>query len=575
MRNFIQQKIVSLLTLLLCLISFTAAYAQAPEIKIDQTTTGTITGFNGAIQLVHAGDGSKRIFIVERAGVIKVLAPGATTPVEFINLNSTSNVVDTEGEGGLLSVAFHPQYETNGHFFAFYTNSSGNLEVARYTASPASGNTASVTSRKYILGIDHPDYSNHNGGEMHFGYDDGYLYLSTGDGGDSNDPSGNAQNTNSLLGKLLRIDVDVPVGSDIGYEVPADNPIPNSLIYVTGLRNPFRWSFDRVTHAIWIGDVGQGAREEIDYVPAANLKGANFGWRCFEGELTTGDQSGCPTGLVTIAPIHTYQTGTPLPDMQGGRSVIGGVVYRGSLYPAMYGYYIGMDNSSGQIHRIKSGGTPQVFETSPIRGIVDIGEDEAGELYAVTGSTIYHIYTDSQLPVTLVSFTGVPGVEGVKLSWQTSMEENSRSFDIEHSNDAVNFQTVGNVLSDNSVTGGSYRFSHAVVSGGVHYYRLKMNDQDGSSEHSRIIAIDTGPESLAGNFIRPSYITNRTINLVLDEPFQSMELVGTGGQVFLRKDISGKSGTIPIPINPTASGIYIVRLEDHGKVIQQKVLVLE
>src|SRR5215217_4168700 len=149
MRIFIQQKLICLLTMSLCLTLVYDAFAQAPEIKINQTTAGMITGLDDAMQLVHAGDGTKRRFIVERAGIIRVLQPGATTLTEFINLNSAGAVIGTAGEGGLLSVAFHPQFETNGHFFAFYTNTAGNLEVARYTASPASANTASVATRKF------------------------------------------------------------------------------------------------------------------------------------------------------------------------------------------------------------------------------------------------------------------------------------------------------------------------------------------------------------------------------------------------------------------------------------------
>ncbi|TLV01546.1 glucose dehydrogenase [Dyadobacter luticola] len=576
MKNFILPKIaVTFIMLLSYALMPAPACSQSPDVRIDlNNNNGYINGLSAAINMVHAGDGSKRIFVAEQGGTVKVYQQNdRTNPTIFLNMNSNGQIIGSGGERGLLSIAFHPNYAVNGFLYVYYTNVAGNLVLARYTAATPSGNTVPISSRVQILEIPHPGQSNHNGGELHFGYDDGYLYLSTGDGGGSNDPNGNSQNTASLLGKLLRIDVDVPAGSPLPYEVPADNPITGSLVYARGLRNPFRWSFDRESHDIWIGDVGQNNREEIDHLSAADLKGANFGWRCFEGEIATPtipNRDGCPTQASTVAPVYTYPTGTAR-----GRSVIGGVVYRGASSPLMYGYYIGMDNSSGQIHKMRPGLTPEAYQTSPITGITDIAEDEDGEIYAVTGSTIYRIYTESPLPVKLMSFSGAPGNEGVKLTWQTTTEEDSKLFEIEHSVDAITFETVGKVPSQNSITGGSYQFSHATKEAGIHYYRLKMIDTDDTFEHSRIIAVDTGPDGLAANFIRPSLITNRIMNLVLDEPFESVELIGTGGQVMLREEITGKTGAINIPFSSIASGIYLVRLSDHDRVVQQKVLVME
>jgi glucose/arabinose dehydrogenase len=571
MGKFVQKKIRTLGMLLFCFVAVEAV-SQSPDVKIG--SVAVISGLTNAMQLVHAGDGSGRIFVAERAGVIKVFEAGALgTPILFLDMNSAEEVVDDAGEGGLLSVAFHPDFATNGYFFTYHTNPAGDLVVARYTATPASGDSANVASRLEILTIPHPTYSNHNGGEMHFGYDDGYLYLSTGDGGSSNDPSGNAQNEDVLLGKILRIDIDAPDGSPTPYQVPATNPDPTSLVYARGLRNPFRWSFDRLTHAIWIGDVGQGAREEVNFVTAAALPGANFGWRCFEGEIETpgiADRTGCPVQSATVAPVYTYPTG----DLRG-RSVIGGVMYRGTASPLMYGYYIGTDYSTGQIHKIKEDGTSEPYQSSGVTGIADIGEDENGEIYAVTGSAIYGIYATEALPVKLVSFSGAPAVEGVKLTWKTSMEENSQAFDVEHSDNSVTFETIGTVLSQNSLSGGNYTFTHVTSSKGTNYYRLKMIDTDGTSEYSRIIATGKGPERVVENFIRPSLITDQHLNLVLDEPFQSVELVGIGGQVFWKEDIAGRSGHINLPLHRTSSGIYIVRLADNDRVVQQKVLVME
>ncbi|NIJ55523.1 PQQ-dependent sugar dehydrogenase [Dyadobacter arcticus] len=559
-------------TLLLYTLSITSTFSQSPDVEFN-TGTPYITGLTSAMQLVHAGDGSNRIFVAERAGVIKIFKPGAlTTPIVFLNMNSGGQVVFPAGEGGLLSIAFHPDFATNGYFYTFYTNDLRDLVVARYTATTPSGDVALASTRVQILAIDHRANTNHNGGEMHFGVDN-YLYISTGDGGSGNDPPNNAQNPAVLLGKLLRIDVDVPETAEKKYAIPSTNPNPASEIYASGLRNPFRWSFDKLTNAIWIGDVGQSAREEVNYVPASDLSGANFGWRCFEGEIIApGLPSGsiCPERDACTFPVYTYQTGAAR-----GQSVIGGIVYRGTRWPLMYGYYIGTDVYSGQIHKIRSDGTPENFETSNLTGVVDIGEDEAGEIYAVTGASIYTITASVALPVTLINFSGSKGIEGVKLSWETSTEENSRSFEVEHSMDAVRFENIGTVPSDNSISGAKYHFSHTNKVAGINYYRLKMVDADDAFEYSKIIAVDTGLEEIAENFIRPSLITDNVMNLVLDQPFQFVELVGASGQVFLKEDIGGKKGPVSIPLNTTSSGIYIVRLSDYSKVLQQKVLIME
>ena len=550
------------------LISINQAMSQAPDVAID-TQNPVITGLTSAMQLVHAGDGSNRIFVAERGGVIKVFAPGALgTPITFLDLNQNGQVVLTGNEDGLLSIVFHPNFETNGYFYALYSNLLGDLVVARYKATnPASNNTVNPNTGFEVIKIPHPINTNHNGGEMHFG-SDGFLYLSTGDGGGGNDPNQNAKNPNVLLGKILRINVNVPDTNPVKYAIPPGNPY-NNPVYALGLRNPFRWSFDRLNGDIWIGDVGQGAREEINHRTAAQLNNANFGWRCFEGDIPTPnvDRTGCDAAGPYVDPTFAYVNGTR------GKSVVGGVVYRGTRSPLMYGWYIGTDYFSGDIHKISADESVKSYETSTVTGITDIGEDQAGEIYAVTGSTIYRIISDSQLPVTLVDFSGTRGNEGVKLSWSTSGEEDFREFEIEQSFNASHFEKVGTVSGQNASSGSQYTFSHAVNFTGNIYYRLKMIDTDDSFEHSKIIVVNTDDPGLA-NFVRPSLISNGTIDLVISDSFNKMELINTSGQIFMSQEITGKTGPFSIPMQETNTGIYIVRLTGRNKVLQQKVLVV-
>lgn len=550
------------------LLNISQAMSQAPDVVIDKQKP-FITGLTSAMQLVHAGDGSNRIFIAERGGIIKVFAPGALgTPITFLDLNQNGQVVLTGNEDGLLSIAFHPNFETNGYLYAYYSNLLGDLVVARYRATnPASNNTVNPNTGFEVIKIPHPINTNHNGGEMHFG-SDGLLYLSIGDGGGSNDPNQNAKNPNVLLGKILRINVNVPDTNPVKYAIPAGNPY-NNPVYALGLRNPFRWSFDRLNGDIWIGDVGQGAREEINHRTAAQLNNANFGWRCFEGDIPTPDvdRTGCDAAGPYVAPTFAYVNGTR------GKSVVGGVVYRGTRSPLMYGWYIGTDYFSGDIHKISADESIKSYETSTVKGITDIGEDQSGEIYAVTDSTIYRIISDSQLPVTLVDFSGTRGNEGVQLSWSTSNETDFREFDIEQSFNALNFEKVGTVSGENLSSGSQYTFSHAMNFTGNIYYRLKMIDKDDSFEHSRIIAINT-EDSGPANFVRPSLINNGTIDLVVGDSFDKMELISTNGKVFMSEEITGKTGPFSIPLQAANTGIYIVRLTGRNKVSQQKVLVV-
>lgn len=345
------------------------AFAQ-PKIQLVDFATG----FSRPVDITNCGD--SRLFVVEQAGRIWVLdSLGNRLSAEpFLNIDPRVN--SNGNEQGLLGLAFHPNYAQNGQFYVHYSDNSGDTQISRFLRDTLDPNKADPASEKKILFQDQP-YSNHNGGGMSFG-PDGYLYIGIGDGGSGGDPQNFGQNKQTFLGKILRIDVD---GGD-PYAVPADNPFVNDPawkpeIWHTGLRNPWRWSFDRLTGDMWIGDVGQNAREEIDFQPAGT-GGINYGWRCYEGNNTY-NTSGCQPQSSYLKPAFEYAN----PSL--GCSVTGGFVYRGSKYPEIFGTYLFADYCSGRWWATvrRADGT---FSTKEIANLTDyqfssFGQDRMGELY--------------------------------------------------------------------------------------------------------------------------------------------------------------------------------------------------
>lgn len=320
-------------------------------------------------------DGSGRLYIIEKPGRIRILENGQLLDQPFLDIND--RVGSNGNEQGLLGLVFHPQYAQNGRFFVNYTDNNGDTVIARYQVS-SDPNIADANSEVQLLGVDQP-FPNHNGGVLAFG-PDGYLYAGLGDGGSAGDPFGNAQKTDTLLGKILRIDVD----SAEPYSVPADNPFGNE-IWAYGLRNPWRMSFDKSTGDLYIGDVGQNVWEEIDYLPAGSPGGTNFGWDFREGAHEYEDSG--PAGMVDPIAEYSHQ--------EGGCSVTGGFVYRGSM-PEWNGIYLYGDYCTGFIWGLiqTNGGwqKQQLFDVDVT--ITSFGQDEAGEIYLL--SDIGNIYRLSQ-----------------------------------------------------------------------------------------------------------------------------------------------------------------------------------
>jgi glucose/arabinose dehydrogenase len=334
------------------------------------------SGFSQPVGVKTADDGSRRLFVVEQTGKIKIVKSGAVLSTPFLDVSS---MISCCGERGLLGLAFHPNFANNGYFFINYTRSSdGATVIARYQVY-SNPDVVDPATRQVILEIGQP-YSNHNGGQLAFGKD-GFLYIGMGDGGSGGDPLNNAQNLNSLLGKMLRIDIDHPQYPNL-YSIPPGNL--QGEIWALGLRNPWSWSFDRLTGDLFIGDVGQNAWEEIDFYAFSQPSGSNFGWSCLEGNHNYNlTRPPCnQTGFIdtTIRPVAEY-------NHSEGQSVTGGFIYRGSLYPNMFGRYFYADFSTGKIWSIYQTSTSPVTFSAPFLHedadflVSCFGEDENGELY--------------------------------------------------------------------------------------------------------------------------------------------------------------------------------------------------
>ncbi len=331
-------------------------------------------GLRKPVILTHAGD--ERLFVAEQGGQVRIIQHGELLPEPFLDVH---DILATDGsERGLLGLAFHPDFAQNGYFYIVYTNKDGDTEIARYTVSAADPNRANPDSARLILFIDQP-YGNHNGGQLAFG-PDGAFYIGLGDGGAVGDPYDNAQDPGTLLGSILRIDVDAADP----YAVPEDNPFVGQRqargeVWMIGLRNPWAFSFDRQTGDLYISDVSQNGLEEINFYPANSPAGANFGWPYREGSACY-EAVECPSRGLQM-PIFEYPHG---PD---GCAVIGGQVYRGQQFPELAGNYFFSDFCTGRIWALRyDTGAGQWVRTAVAETetqVSSIGADVNGELYVV------------------------------------------------------------------------------------------------------------------------------------------------------------------------------------------------
>ena len=339
-----------------------------------------IDGLERPVAIADPGDGSGRLFIVEQPGVIRIYQNGALLPEPFLDIQQ--QVGSRGNEQGLLGLAFHPDYSQNGLFYVNYTDLNGDTVIARFSASGDDANRADAGSEQQLMFVRQP-YPNHNGGSMVFG-PDGYLYLGLGDGGSGGDPLGNGQSLHNDLGKILRIDVD----NGEPYAIPPDNPYAGEStpeIWAYGLRNPWRFSFDRLTGDLYVADVGQDRWEEVNFLPAGSPPGVNFGWNYREG---LHPYTGTPDNIEVVDPVAEYKHGEDC-------SVTGGYVYRGEELPAMKGIYLYGDYCSGKIwglFRDADGAWQNQVLFATGLNISSFGEDAAGELYLVDlGGGVYRL----------------------------------------------------------------------------------------------------------------------------------------------------------------------------------------
>ncbi|MEP7128497.1 MAG: PQQ-dependent sugar dehydrogenase, partial [Chitinophagales bacterium] len=361
-----------------CLLLSIHLSAQDPVIQLQEFSTG----YTSPVDIKNCGD--SRLFIVQQNGYIYISdSLGIKNPTPFLDIHTK---ILQSSERGLLGVVFHPDYFNNGYFFVYYTRSpDGAIRIARYSVDSLNENVADPNSELILKEIAHPSFNNHNGGCIQFG-PDGYLYAGTGDGGSGGDPDENSQNTKKYLGKMLRIDVD----NGSPYAIPADNPFVGDTvnyypeIWAYGLRNPWRYSFDKLTGDLWIGDVGQNTWEEIDFMPLASGGGQNYGWDCYEGTHNF-EPGNCSINDVITWPVYEYQ------HCSGSNcdcSLTGGYVYRGGQYENMYGKYVCVDYCSGKF-RATTQNTDGTFTTSLVGDEVlsqdefafsTFGQDHLGEL---------------------------------------------------------------------------------------------------------------------------------------------------------------------------------------------------
>lgn len=535
----------------LCYVLSAALLAGSARAQL--TLTPVITGLNFPMELVSPPDATGRMFVAERSGRIRIISGNTVLPGNFLDFSA---LVSTQGERGFLSMAFHPNYAANRYFFVLYNNAAGSLVLSRYRADSLDPNLADPASGTVLMTIPHPTFDNHNGGKLAFGTD-GKLFWSTGDGGGGNDPFGNAQNGHSLLGKMLRLNVD-SFNTAPYFSIPADNPFISDTavageIWNLGLRNPYRWSFDRLNGDMWIGDVGQGGYEEVDHMPLAASGGVNYGWVCREGAHPHIGTGCAPSGYTD--PVFEY-------DRSVGVCITGGYVYRGATSPSLYGKYICIDFISGNAFIVTPGVSApyaSVMQAALKNNITAFGEDATGELFAAAvNGTIYAVTgPPAPLPVDMISFGYSRSAGHYQLQWQ-AMEKEISHYEIERSEDGRSYSAIGRQRAANRKELNNYTFSLASITVPEAYYRLGMISLTGEKRYSKVLPI---PKHPAGNGITvyPTIATN-LLTIQSDAAWQEMICTDITGKIALQLKQDAGAGYQAVDVSRLTPGTYFMRI---------------
>lgn len=530
-----------------------------------------LTGLSNPVDFADPGDG--KVYIVQQGGLIR--SWNGSTLATFLNVSSL--ITNPAGsEQGLLSLAFHPNYLTNRYFFIWYTGTSGLLTLARYQRDASNPDIADPATAQVLFTQAKPGatpFTNHNGAKINFG-PDGYLYIGTGDGGSGGDPFNLAQNTGSYLGKMLRIDVNGFATSAPFYAIPPSNPFLTpgdgilDEIYAIGLRNPWRWSFDRATGDMWIADVGQSTMEEVNFLPAGSTAGVNYGWDCYEGNQPYSGSSCTPPG--TIVPIFTYGRSSTT----GGFSVTGGYVYRGTEYPGLQGYYIMVDYVSGNLWTIRPNGPGSWavnLQSGLPNNISSFGEAADGTLYVLKRNTgvMFKVVLSSVVPVRLTRFSGEAGNDYNELTWESASESAGMSYGIEHSADGRQFTEIGGRQAIHP-SGGRYTYRDIARENEYAYYRLSMKEPDGSKSYSNIISLK---QKKAVSILYSNMISGDLVNLSLSGNEQQIRLLDLSGKTVWQQGIAGMRGRTSLQLPKIAPGLYVLSASGRAGSRSWKVLI--
>lgn len=542
---------------------------------VSFTKIGTFGLLEDITDITGAGDGSGRLFIVEQRGTIRIVNDLGSNNYSlesdfFLDIQS---LVTFSGERGLLGMAFHPQYPDSPYVYVNYVRSgAGNTRknrISRFTLNPDDQNDLLEGSRRDIIEILGNDGDNHKGGDMAFG-PDGYLYFGTGDGGGSNDPSDNGQDLGVLLGKILRLDIDAA----LTYDIPPDNPFvgQNGLdeIWMYGMRNPWRLSFDRSTGDLWIADVGQGTWEEVDMIPAGEGAGWNMGWDCREGAHDFLTPPSYCDGQTFVDPVFEYNHSL-------GSSITGGFVYRGNnpSFNWFRGHYVAIDYSSERVFIVKQNGSSfashhhaGILTTG---GVTTFGEDDNGELYAGNqNGDIYKLsFTGGSLPINWDNVKVDKTALGNKVQWTLHTNLEVDMFEVQRSTKADFSENAKLVQIKSDPNKVNYFYNDQFDQPESIYYRIAAIMKDGSIEYSPIVRV------LSDNAPKPMLVFDFNANVWrvnIPKQWHNSELTlhdVQGKLVFSQKLSDNEHYDL---ISPAVNGVYFITIRNEDQTWSEKIV---